>query len=211
MLDTIARELQSLYSLDVLDSVAPYLIDSDTYAAWCDTQTFSDRDAPEALLIAPDADGVAIGLYLHPEIFTQLARESPATRLTAQNFSASCVAIEGVSHLLYALTKWTREEPVSLLELELQAEVDRYLVLATWLRRQGASGRALHAQLFDTCELRGAIGEESAQDRYQRAHALAKRLCAKLAYDDLRHAHHHMRRTARQFFESTHWQKIRLA
>ena len=45
-------------------------------------------------------------------------------------------ALEGVSHFVYFAWNAGYDKPVSILELEMQAEIDKYIATFTLLRRQ---------------------------------------------------------------------------
>ncbi len=73
----------------------------------------------------------------------------PHRALTEDNLADYCTALEGVSHFVYSTWRLERDLPVSLLELETQAEVDKYAVTVFLLAGQkgamvlpGASARA---------------------------------------------------------------------
>src|SRR5438270_492616 len=93
----------------------------------------------EELLVAQSADGsdeVVMSLYLDPALLDRLRREDPLRRLHAGNLADCWTALEGVSHFLYLAWNAGHDRPVSLLELEMQAEVDKYVVSYWLLRRQ---------------------------------------------------------------------------
>src|SRR5437773_5837365 len=95
--------------------------------------------ADEELLVAQPADGsdeVVMSLYLDPALLERLRREDPLRRLHAGNLADCWTALEGVSHFLYLAWNAGHDRPVSLLELEMQAEVDKYVVSYWLLRRQ---------------------------------------------------------------------------
>jgi len=99
--------------------------------------------ADEELLVAQPvagSDEVVMSLYLDPALLQRLAREDPLTRLHAGNVADCWTALEGVSHFLYLAWNAGHDRPVSLLELEMQAEVDKY-VASYWLLRRQFPGR----------------------------------------------------------------------
>ena len=61
-------------------------------------------------------------------------------RLHDGNVADYWTALEGVSHFLYLAWNAGHDKPVSLLELEMQAEVDKY-VASYWLMRRQFPGR----------------------------------------------------------------------
>ena len=65
-------------------------------------------------------------------------RRDPLEALDEGNLADYCTALEGVSHFHYLVWSLARGRNVSLLELELQAEVDKYASAVALLTRQRA-------------------------------------------------------------------------
>jgi len=111
--------------------------------------------APEELYVLEEEDGIALGLYLDPGVVSSAAGadpDDPRPRLTARCALAqvACVA-EGVSHFVYLATRAALGRPVSLLELEVQAEVDKFalLLLHLWRRGLRRASPTLRLRLFE--------------------------------------------------------------
>jgi hypothetical protein len=101
--------------------------------------------------------------------------------LNESNLSDFCTAFEGVSHFQYLIWSLQRGRKVSLLELELQAEIDKY-VAALVLRMSQESGRFpgdLHASLFLRVGFLAELDAESLQ-RYREASRCAAYFCRAL-------------------------------
>src|SRR6266403_1203970 len=101
--------------------------------------------ADEELLVAQPLEGsdeLVMSLYLDPALLERLAREDPLTRLHAGNVADYWTALEGVSHFLYLAWNAGHDRPVSLLELEMQAEVRRLLFERTRVDPSLTSARA---------------------------------------------------------------------
>jgi hypothetical protein len=97
------------------------------------------------------------------------------------NLADYCTALEGVSHFHYLVWSLSRGRAVSLLELELQAEVDKYAVALALLTRQRAGDfpRALHARMFDAVRF-FPQPDEVIRRRYELANRHAARYCRSL-------------------------------
>ncbi len=131
---------------------------------------------------APPAMGVS--LYLDPALIDRLAREDPTQRLHGGNVSDCWAALEGVSHFLCVAWHADHDRPVSLLELEMQAEVDKYVV-SYWLMQRQSPRRfpaELHRLLFEHARIdpRLADGREAL---YRRASGYAGKFCRRLERD----------------------------
>jgi hypothetical protein len=92
-----------------------------------------------------------------------------------------CQLIEGVSHFVVVAERARRELPVTQLELELQAEVDKFVLLALAQRRfEAMRARRLHARLYEAIRFCDPPGTEPG-DRYRLANGLAARYVRRLA------------------------------
>jgi hypothetical protein len=174
----------------------------------------SDRRATdEQVLVSEAADGLRVSVYVADEVLNRLAQDNPMDLLSDANLGDYCTALEGVSHFHYLTWRALHEESVSLLELELQAEVDKYAA-AIWLftaQRNGQFPRTLHERLFHCVSYRAGLDTESSV-RYREANRCAARFCRQLDERFLR------RRRAqpeawlqelRKFYRLGHAQKLR--
>ena len=140
--------------------------------------------AEEELLVAQPADGsdeLALSLYLDPALLGRLARADPLVRLHTGNVADCWTALEGVSHFLYLAWNARHDKPVSLLELEMQAEVDKY-VASYWLLRQQFPGHfpaELHRLLFARTRVDPRLAAGRA-GMYREASRYAERFCRRL-------------------------------
>jgi hypothetical protein len=105
----------------------------------------------------------------------------PRESISGANLSDFWTVLEGVSHFHYLAWNAAFDKPVTLLEMEMQAEVDKYISTRILLQSQPAAslGAPLLQRLFDEPALDPALDPEEA-DRYQAASALAGRYCAHL-------------------------------
>jgi hypothetical protein len=135
----------------------------------------------EQVFIAEGDDGVRVGLFIDAQVLERLAEHDPLEHLSEENLQDFCTALEGVSHFHYLLWSLARRRDVSLLELELQGEVDKYTSALTLLtqQREGEYPRTLHARLFDRVSYLPQLGED-ARRRYEAANRHAARYCREL-------------------------------
>jgi hypothetical protein len=134
-------------------------------------------EAPEELLVLEEEGGLSLGLYLDDRVIAAAERtdpHDPRPRLTARGaLSPVACAAEGVSHFLYLSTRAAAGRPVSLLELEVQAEVDKFalLLLHLWRRGLRRMSGALRRRLFERVRYHAFLGAE-ALHRYREANRL---------------------------------------
>ena len=141
------------------------------------------RDTEEELLLAETPDGAGVSLYLDPGLLRRLEGADPVGALTENNLADYCTALEGVSHFVYSTWRLDRDLPVSLLELETQAEVDKYAVTVFLLADQQGGGypAQVHARLFDRVSFDARL-EPDQYHRYRTAHRCAAHYCRRLEH-----------------------------
>jgi hypothetical protein len=88
---------------------------------------------------------------------------------------AFSTAAEGVSHFIYLTLQAVKDRAVSLLELEVQAEVDKFATALLHLWRQGERHHSseLRRRLFERVSYRRELSSE-ARERYSLANRLAR-------------------------------------
>jgi hypothetical protein len=139
------------------------------------------RNTDEQLLLAEDGDTLAMALFIDPAVLERLTQRDPQDALTHENLADWLTVAEGVSHFVYVAWNTGFDKPVTLLELELQAEVDKY-VLAAWLLRAQNAGRfprELHRVLFERARVDTCAAEERA-GMYRTASRYGARFCRRL-------------------------------
>jgi len=173
--------------------------------------------AEEELIVAQSGrDELALSLYLDPALLRRLARANPLERLHAGNVADWCTALEGVSHFLYVAWNAGHDKPVSLLELEMQAEVDKY-VASYWLLRQQFPDHfpaELRRVLFARARFDPRLAAARAQ-MYREASRYAEKFCRRLeqalargARRRVEHAHDSVvLAELRRFYRLTHARK----
>ena len=176
----IARRLQMLieavYDLEPGCAVNDFLVtDRDQLH---DIVPVNDtRCLDEQLLMAQTEEGAALSLYIDGAVLERLERLDPECGLGERNLADFCTVLEGVSHFIYAAWRLRHDHALSLLELETQAEVDKFAVavlLPSWQR--GAYPAFAFARLFDAARFDARLTPAQLA-RYQDAHASAARYC----------------------------------
>jgi hypothetical protein len=166
----VQRRLESLYALEPESPVTDYLVPVD-----------AARHLPgggSRTLVAQDGDGLSVGVVLDDSVGAGLERADPRERIDGSNLGPFTTLTEEVSHFLYVLFRARSDRPVTQLELELQGEVDKYLVSLFFfgLREERAVSGRLRQALFARYELAEGLSAESCE-RYHEASRLANRYC----------------------------------
>jgi hypothetical protein len=179
----ILKQLQDfigdIYDVSITQDVYDFLV-TDRRHLPAAARTGGPTD--EELIVAQPENGeMAMSLYLDPELLQRLDRADPMERLHDGNVADYWTALEGVSHFVYLAWNAGHDKPVSLLELEMQAEVDKY-VGSYWLMRRQFPDRfpaELLRLLFERTRIdpRLAAGRE---DLYREASRYAEKFCRRL-------------------------------
>lgn len=113
--------LEAIYRVETRLDVEAFLIDEEQRQ-----KSGVARSPREQLLVRESADELSMALFVDAKAIENLERHDPAQGLHAANFADFCLAVEGVSHFIYLALCAAVERRVSQLELELQAEVDKF-------------------------------------------------------------------------------------
>lgn len=128
------------------------------------------------------------------------------------DLDAICQIIEGVSHFVYVAERAARQRETTQLELELQAEVDKWVVLAASVPEFDArASQRLREQLYDRISF---VHEEETErgERYRVATVAARRFVARLEREFVARARFgDMQRELRRFFHLGQGEKLRAA
>ena len=170
LLVDVQRRLESLYALPPEAPVTDFLLSAQAATGY-------PGDGSRTL-IAQDGDFVSLGVVLDPGVGALLAEQDPRVHLDGRNLDSFCAATEEVSHFVYLLFCARTARTVTQLELELQAEVDKYLcaVFLLSLQNDGAVSRRLKELLFRHYRIADTVSGERAE-RYRAASHLAYRYC----------------------------------
>ena len=113
--------------------------------------------------------------------------------------------LEGVSHFVYLAERVRTGLPFTQLELELQAEIDKFVLLALDAEER-PDARLLHFRIFEQATFLDPPGSE-AGERYRLANRLAARFAGRLAG----RADVEVRALLRRFYRAGQAEKIALA
>jgi hypothetical protein len=191
ILSRTQRQLEQLYGLEPGPDVIQFVrLDSEQEREAVLVREHSDDTLELALMLPADLDA-----------------NGPALS------DARMQVIEGVSHFVLLSERARTELPATRLELELQAEVDKFALLIAGTPAADASDlREIHHWLFERVAFLHAPESEDGQ-RYRTANDLAARLCSRvfLQGDYLHEGPPASRALLRRFYRCGQAEKIRLA
>jgi hypothetical protein len=202
LLVDVQRRLEGLYALDPGAPVTDFLIPH--------ADAVQLPGGGSRTLVSEEGDEVSVGVVFEEAVGEQLTRVDPRVRLDASNLGGFSTLTEEVSHFLYLLFCARERRSITQLELELQAEVDKYLTAAFFLslQNEGAVSSRLRHLLFRGYRLAEDLSQEQAE-RYRTATRLADRYCAYLESRFLRASRlTDLAREARRFYRLGQRQKL---
>jgi len=165
----VQRGLETLYRVDTGVAIDDFMIDD----AARDSLVPSRRPR-EQLLAVEDSGEMALALYIDPAVLASLAAHHDPVRHRLGDF---LLAVEGVSHFIYAICCARAERPVTQLELELQAEVDKYVTCLLALEPAPRVSAELRHRLFGNADYEPDLDAEE-RERYRAANDNAHRYAA---------------------------------
>ncbi|MCC6302510.1 MAG: hypothetical protein IT489_06895 [Gammaproteobacteria bacterium] len=209
-LRALQRHLERIYEIDVSrDCEVDRFLITDAGLAGALEGEASARALPEKLLVWEQAGELHVSLYLDPAVLEVLSSNDPIHGLNDDNLAAFWSALEGVSHFLYLVWNARHGRGISLFELELQAEVDKFVAAVFLLARQRRRRvpRDLHEHLFarPVFDPRLVGGEWR---RYRHANHFAGLYCARLRRRYLANRGPGLVRDLRRFYRLTHRHKL---
>lgn len=132
---------------------------------------------------SPTAGDLEVGIFFDKTVRATLQgfERWPRAEWTHVQTQAFSVAVEEVSHFNYLVERATRDQRVSQFEMELQGEVDRFVMafLAERHQRKAPSFEELFARFFENFRWDDGLSVDR-RTRYEDAHRMAKSLLARL-------------------------------
>jgi len=208
-LNGLQQRLESIYEVDLGYQVADFVITDPALAKKFDTSD-NPRRSVEKLLVREDAGELSLLLYLDEALLSSWQHDKDA--LQASERADFCTILEGVSHFVYLCWNALQGREVSCLELEIQAEVDKFIMLASTLSVQddGLQPHQLHDWLFDQPTFDHSLSQTELI-RYRDANHFAGKYCHQLARTHLQQAKidSNMLNEIRRFYRLSFHHKLR--
>jgi hypothetical protein len=212
LVKTIQQQFQSIYQLPQDLSIEDFLINQKTLETAqeerCDL--ISTARHRGFMLLFTEGEELHVGIYLHNQLIDNLRKHNPLLGLHEKNIDDFCILIEEVSHFLYTTWKARHDIKITKLEIELQAEVDKF-ILCSLYRAQNPDPTyrlPLIELLFEDYQLEKNLSEES-QQRYHTASRLARHYCNFLDRHFINDKHiPQMIKEIRQFYRFSQTDKI---
>lgn len=178
MLDTLLTQIDRIYDLELGVNIEEFLISREL------CQRLAGEDATASAVVVHQGDEqeeIRLGVYIGEDTLSRLSELDLDTAMAAEQFSVLCTAIEEVSHFAYLCWNANQDKTVTQLELELQAEVDKFVTSALLIagRNGGLMPTSLLGDLFGDFDLRDGL-DSSQRHRYLTASSFARSYCSSL-------------------------------
>ena len=171
----LQNRLLSIYELEMNHCIYDYLI---TNLETTDMNLRQIINSRESLLVCQEHDDLFISLYLQDDILENLKFNGSGIHIHKGNINDFCLALEGTSHFVYLIWNATFKRSVTRLEMEIQAEIDKFIILSKYacqkhLRPLSAQLRSL---LFESVQYRAGLSDLEYR-RYRDANYFAAKYC----------------------------------
>jgi len=178
MIDRVQDHLEAIYGITCAARAEGFLVDREAAVLLGATGR-----ADEELLVSEGDGELELALYLAPALLHRLKpyESGSVHSLLERELDGFCQVAEGVSHFVYVAHTAVHGRTVSLLELEAQAEVDKFALclLHRWGEGVGAWAEELLRRLFDRVSYRAKLSEAE-RWRYEEANRLSRNFCSRL-------------------------------
>jgi hypothetical protein len=200
------RLLEGLYDVEAGADVRQFLLTDESFVRLIEGEAY--RPALEKLLVHEIDDELNVSLYLDRDLIRRLESDPPERGLSDGNLADFWTALEGISHFVYLGWNARFDRGISRMEMELQAEVDKFVAAVYMVARQREGrvpARQLHHALFNT-DFAGDLSVEE-KERYRRASHYAETYCQRLL-THMSGGESGLHRQLRRFYRLTSRQKL---
>ena len=207
MLAELQDHLTKIYRVDPGYDVRDFLITDPVVAGTLGQGALLSNSAESVLLVEED-DGLAMSVFLDRDLLERLQDAKPFKQLKADQLNDLWTVLEGISHFNYIAWRARKNRNVSLLELELQAEIDKFVstLLIAVAQDDCEFSSKLHGWLFDDVSFSPEL-DRNQQERYSTANDYAARFCHRLM-DRWSRDQREVLKELRQFYRLSQREKI---
>ena len=180
LLTDIQTKLEKIYEVRIKENVNDFVITDKNFAEIISNKKINNS-VLEQLLIFENEDYLDVSLYLNIDLVKRLGDQYPTAHTQKKDLHDFWIVLEGVSHFLYLAWNAHYDRSVSQLELELQAEVDKFVSATNAMtnRHDVVEMKEIWSLLFSNPEFDNCLDFERMQ-RYQKASMYASQYCLKL-------------------------------
>ena len=143
LIKELQRKIEKTYALDTgITNIEQYIIGDKGYKelyAKEKIRTVVKSHSGAKVLIRDAGDTLKVSIYYPDKLIRELESNDPRLGLHDGNVDLCASFVEELDHFLFIAQNYKQNRPFSLLELELQANVTKYLVLKYFIALQNKS------------------------------------------------------------------------
>ncbi len=208
IVDELQSNLQLLYEIETSHLVSSFI----TTNVHLKAALLASEGASKETVFFREEDGyLDIAVFIDDDVIRQLNSDVSSGDPLAYDINNYCYVLEGISHFLYLIHNGSYDRCFNLMEMELQAEVDKFIMLQSMVDIEGGGRdkREIHNMVFDNIHFRAGLSQEET-GRYKDANFLAGKYCQSLLRDYIDNKNHNdLKRQLRRFYRLSLQEKIR--
>jgi hypothetical protein len=164
MIHILQKKIEKIYRLHSCPEALQYMISPKQFRK---LSKFSDN--PQVIYVDEGQDAT-MGIYLGPSLFRQIKKKSKIF-----SFQDFCVMAEEISHFIYLIWSKSNEKKINLLDLEVQAEIDKFILASEFF----GSKEEIFEKMFEKFNMRKNLQPEE-EERYFTANRLGKKFAIEM-------------------------------
>ncbi len=174
-LKLLQEALQQRYDITVPYCISEFVCLNEAHLKQITGHKVKYDSTSEMLIYQQNGDNLDITLYLDTELLKNIEDAQLPKHWAGKTFNSNCILLEGVSHFLYLVWNAHYDRQLSQLDLELQAEVDKFIFAALDARHRDSTSNLLK-RLFQEVHYRSTM-TPTLKSRYKKANELAHCYC----------------------------------
>ena len=143
LIKELQRKIEKTYALNTgITNIEQYIIGDKGYEEFYAKEkirTVVNSHSGAKVLIRDAGETLKVSIYYPDELIRELESNDPRLGLHDGNIDLCASFVEELDHFLFIAQNYKQNRPFSLLELELQANVTKYLVLKYFIALQNKS------------------------------------------------------------------------
>jgi len=163
-----------------------------------------------SMIVKEGGDGAEVLVCLEERILKKFQNAQMPRDFRWDHLPDLSVVVEELSHFNTFCHKVSGDLSISQIELEVQAEVDKFALALEWLEMRNEFEFVHHVfdTLFEKCELGAWVQTDEERQRYHEAHELARSFCRRILAE--KGSREERQRAFKEFYGLNHEQKLSL-
>lgn len=161
----LQQDLEEIYGLDAFPAIERFLVSTEEIKEILPKLKENESLHPQ-VLFQQEGEEVFLAVHFGDETLERIQKQG----LKKSTLSDFCSVAEEVSHFLYLSWRAKNQRPVSLLDVELQGEIDKFLLACKYFE----SEEDLYTRMFEDIQFHHELPPKS-KDRYREANRLGSK------------------------------------